>query len=93
MLYAGLGQTCDRVGGKAPRYETLSYALTNIGSALRMTYDADWPARTQPALALEHGYEEHVARAYTNLVDNNVEAASTPKPCTTSKRHSVLCRA
>lgn len=54
--------------------ETLSYALNNIGSALLDERDdAGWAQLERSlALALEHGYEEHAARAYANLAGNKV---------------------
>ena len=54
--------------------ETLSYALNNVGSAqLDDGNDRGW-VRLERSLqvALEQGYEEHVARAYTNLAGNAV---------------------
>ena len=54
--------------------ETLSYTLNNVGSAqLDDGDDGGW-AHLERSLqvALEQGYEEHVARAYSNIVGNMV---------------------
>ena len=54
--------------------ETLSYALNNVGSAqLDDGDDQGWALLERSLqLALEHGYEEHVARAYSNIIGNMV---------------------
>jgi DNA-binding CsgD family transcriptional regulator len=60
----------ERVGDT----ETLAHALNNIGAAEMLAGDPDGSARLERslALALEHGWQEHVARAYTNLGSNGV---------------------
>ncbi|MGO8950758.1 MAG: ATP-binding protein [Ktedonobacterales bacterium] len=52
--------------------ETLSYALNNVGSAQLDDGDEEGWTQLERSLqvALEHGYEEHVARAYANLAAN-----------------------
>ena len=54
--------------------ETLSYALNNLGTARLEDGDDEGWTQLERSLqvALEHGYEEHVARAYTNLAANTV---------------------
>ena len=54
--------------------ETLSYALNNVGSAQLDDGDDQGWAQLERSLqlALEHGYEEHVARAYSNIIGNMV---------------------
>ena len=54
--------------------EALSYALNNVGEVEMGTdYDGGLEKLERSlALALEHGYEEHVARAYANLADEMV---------------------
>jgi DNA-binding CsgD family transcriptional regulator len=54
--------------------ETVSYALNNIGSAALGSGDEAGWAKLERSLelALEHGYEEHVARAYSNLAEQEV---------------------
>jgi DNA-binding CsgD family transcriptional regulator len=49
--------------------ETVSYALNNIGTAELAAGDERGQAKLERSLqlALEHGFEEHVARAYANL--------------------------
>jgi len=49
--------------------ETLVHALTNVGTALLTAGDEQGHAHLERSLqlALERGWEEHVARAYTNL--------------------------
>jgi DNA-binding CsgD family transcriptional regulator/tetratricopeptide (TPR) repeat protein len=49
--------------------ETLSYALTSVGTIQLEENDERGraPMERSLALALEHGYEEHVVRAYANL--------------------------
>jgi DNA-binding CsgD family transcriptional regulator/tetratricopeptide (TPR) repeat protein len=49
--------------------ETLVHALTNVGTALLTAQDERGRAHLEVSLqlALERGWEEHVARAYTNL--------------------------
>ncbi len=54
--------------------ETLSYVFNNLGTArLEDGDDGGWAQLERSLqLALEHGYEEHVARAYTNLAANTI---------------------
>jgi DNA-binding CsgD family transcriptional regulator len=54
--------------------ETLSYALNNLGTArLEDGDDGGWSQLERSLqIALERGYEEHVARAYTNLAANTI---------------------
>jgi len=49
--------------------ETLVHALNNVGTALLTAQDEQGRAHLERSLqlALERGWEEHVARAYTNL--------------------------
>lgn len=49
--------------------EILAHALNNVGAAQYAVGDAQGRARLEASLqiALEHGFEEHAARAYTNL--------------------------
>src|SRR5262249_11797839 len=49
--------------------ETLVHALTNVGTALLVAQDERGRTHLERSLqlALERGWEEHVARAYTNL--------------------------
>jgi DNA-binding CsgD family transcriptional regulator len=50
-------------------YETLSYALNSVGAGEIESGDKRGRAKLESslAIALEHGYEEHAARAYANL--------------------------
>lgn len=52
--------------------ETVCYALNNIGAAQLNEGDTEGWVRLERSLeiALEHGYEEHVARAYSNLAES-----------------------
>ncbi|MDB5972257.1 MAG: hypothetical protein JWQ90_4707 [Hydrocarboniphaga sp.] len=52
--------------------ELLAHALNNVGTSLELSGDGRGRADIERslAIALEHGYEEHVARAYVNLVSN-----------------------
>ena len=54
--------------------ETLSYVLNNLGTArLEDSDDEGWVQLERSLqLALEQGYEEHVARAYANLAVNMI---------------------
>ncbi len=60
--------------------ETLVHALTNIGTARLTAGDQQGRAHLERSLqlALERGWEEHVARAYTNLVCCAVMARDYP---------------
>jgi DNA-binding CsgD family transcriptional regulator len=55
-------------------YETLSYALNSVGAAEIVSGDEQGRAKLEQslAIALEHSYEEHVARAYANLAIHSV---------------------
>lgn len=48
--------------------EVLAHALNNVGAAA----DDDEPIERSLRIALEHGFQEHVARAYTNLASGTV---------------------
>ena len=52
--------------------EILAHALNNVGTA----ENDDEPIERSLRIALEHGYQEHVARAYTNLASGNVRRCS-----------------
>ncbi|MHA6204670.1 ATP-binding protein [Dyella soli] len=54
--------------------EVLSHALNNVGTALTARAHREGMAMLEQslALALEHGYGEHVARAYANLTSTAV---------------------
>jgi DNA-binding CsgD family transcriptional regulator/tetratricopeptide (TPR) repeat protein len=58
-------ELAERIGDN----ETLSYALNNLGTARLEVDDDGGRAQLERslAIALEHGYEEPVARAYANL--------------------------
>ena len=60
--------------------EILSHALNNVGSA-RMLADQAGEADVERALtlALDGGYEEHAARAYTNLASSLVRHYDLPR--------------
>jgi DNA-binding CsgD family transcriptional regulator/tetratricopeptide (TPR) repeat protein len=75
-MLAGEGDAARAWGAKAIALaseigdlETQIHALNNIGTAKCAEGDASGIADLERslALALEHGYEEHAARAYTNL--------------------------
>lgn len=55
--------------------DTLTHALNNIGTALLSAQDERGWMHLERSLrlALDHGFEEHVARAYTNLACQAVE--------------------
>jgi DNA-binding CsgD family transcriptional regulator len=55
-------------------YEILCYALNNIGAAEFCDGDERGRDKLERSLqiALAHGFEEHVARAYTNLAEDDV---------------------
>lgn len=52
--------------------EILAHALNNVGAAA----EEDAPIEQSLRIALENGYQEHVARAYTNLGSLNVRRCS-----------------
>src|SRR2546423_4919095 len=60
--------------------ETLVHALNNVGTALLNVQDEQGRTHLKRSLqlALERGWEEHVARAYTNLACCAVEAYNYP---------------
>jgi DNA-binding CsgD family transcriptional regulator len=55
-------------------YETLSYALNSVGAVKIGGGDEEGQIELEQslAIALEHGYEEHAARAYANLAIHRV---------------------
>jgi DNA-binding CsgD family transcriptional regulator/tetratricopeptide (TPR) repeat protein len=57
--------------------ETLVHALNNVGTAQLDTQDEQGRANLERSLrlALERGWEEHAARAYTNLASSAVKAS------------------
>jgi DNA-binding CsgD family transcriptional regulator/tetratricopeptide (TPR) repeat protein len=68
------GQKAIDLANKIHDEETLSHALNNIGSALFQA-NGRIPEQLYQSLeiALRNGFEEHVARAYTNLASNSIE--------------------
>jgi DNA-binding CsgD family transcriptional regulator len=59
-----------RMAERSGDAETLAYALNTVGSAELRSHDApqSWARLERSlAIALEHGLEEHVARAYANM--------------------------
>lgn len=60
--------------------ETLVHALNNVGTALLTSQDEQGRAHLERSLqlALQQGWEEHVARAYTNLACCAVSARAYP---------------
>jgi DNA-binding CsgD family transcriptional regulator len=56
--------------------ETLAHALNNVGTAQLQTGDETGSLNLEKSLelALEHGYQEHAARAYTNLACRLVDS-------------------
>src|SRR5204863_4555279 len=61
--------------------ETLVHELNNVGTARLCAQDDQGRAYLERSLqlALERGWEEHVARAYTNLACCAVEARDYPR--------------
>jgi DNA-binding CsgD family transcriptional regulator/tetratricopeptide (TPR) repeat protein len=57
-------------------YESLSYALNNLGSVELADGDERGLAKLERSLqlALDHGYEEHVGRAYANLATSCIDS-------------------
>jgi len=55
--------------------ETLAHALNNIGSALMIAGDKNGQPQLERSLqlSLARGFQEHAARAYTNLASNSVK--------------------
>lgn len=68
------GQKAIDLANKIHDEETLSHALNNIGSALFQS-NGKIPGQLYQSLeiALRNGFEEHVARAYTNLASSSIE--------------------
>jgi DNA-binding CsgD family transcriptional regulator len=63
------GERAIALATRLSDYETLTYALNSVGAAEITSGDEEGQLKLERslALALEHGYEEHVARAYANL--------------------------
>jgi DNA-binding CsgD family transcriptional regulator len=63
------GERAIALAERLSDHETLAYALNSIGTAEIDSGDDRGQIKLQRslAIALEHGYEEHVARAYGNL--------------------------
>ena len=61
--------------------DTLTHALNNIGTTLLDSADEHGWSHLERSLrlALDHGFEEHVARAYTNLACQAVIARDYPR--------------
>ena len=79
------------------RRDIMSHALNNLGTARLIGNDpAGWDdLESSLQIALDHGYQEHVARAYTNLSSTAVSHNVTyerAKPLS-GKRYCVLRRA
>jgi len=83
QLYMLAGKTDDAVawGNRAIELatrvdanEALCHAMNNVGTAMHARGDLDGRALLEKSLsiALEHGYGEHVARAYANLTSTEV---------------------
>jgi DNA-binding CsgD family transcriptional regulator len=55
--------------------EAMSYALNNVGTAELAVGDEGGQAKLERSLqlALEHGFEDHAARAYANLADEMIK--------------------
>jgi DNA-binding CsgD family transcriptional regulator/tetratricopeptide (TPR) repeat protein len=68
------GQKAIELANKIHDEEILCHALNNIGSAL-FESEGTIPKQLHQSLeiALKNGYQEHVARAYTNLSSNAIE--------------------
>jgi len=73
--------------------ETLSYALNSVGTAqLEDDDDRGWAQlKRSLAIALEHGYEEHVARAYGNLSGNMIGRHNYPQAGIYIKEGMAYC--
>lgn len=73
--------------------ETLSYALNNVGAAI--SNDGDDRGLTlierSLALALEQGFEEHVARAYANLAECESECRNYAKATDYCQKGIAYC--
>ncbi|MDT4937300.1 MAG: hypothetical protein QOG80_971 [Pseudonocardiales bacterium] len=63
-----------RLGEQLHDIEVVTHALNNVGSARMLAGDPGGQVQLERSLelALEHGLEEHVARAYTNLMSSAV---------------------
>jgi DNA-binding CsgD family transcriptional regulator/tetratricopeptide (TPR) repeat protein len=73
--------------------ETLSYALNSVGTALVEDYDdRGWEQLERSlAIAMEHGYEEHVARAYLNLSSDRIGRRDYPQAEVYVKTGTAYC--
>jgi DNA-binding CsgD family transcriptional regulator len=73
--------------------ETLSYALNSVGTAQLEDYDDRGWAQLERslAIALEHGYEEHVARAYLNLSADRFGRRDYPQAEANTKAGVAYC--
>jgi len=73
--------------------ETLSYALNSLGTAqLEDDDDRGWAQLERSlAIALEHGYEEHVARAYLNLSADRIGRRDYPQAEVYTKTGIAYC--
>ena len=73
--------------------ETLSYALNSVGTAQLEDYDDRGWAQLERslAIALEHSYEEHVARAYLNLSADRIGRRDYPQAEVYTKTGIAYC--
>jgi DNA-binding CsgD family transcriptional regulator/tetratricopeptide (TPR) repeat protein len=74
------GQKAIKLANKIHDEEILCHALNNIGSAIFIS-DGKIPEYLIQSLdiALRNGFQEHIARAYTNLAANSVEHKLYPE--------------
>jgi DNA-binding CsgD family transcriptional regulator len=72
---ASWGERAIDLAGRLGETETLAHALNNVGTAELLRDEAAGQAKLERSLqlALDHGLEEHAARAYTNLGSANIE--------------------
>ncbi|HEU4784403.1 MAG TPA: AAA family ATPase [Ktedonobacterales bacterium] len=75
------GSLAIELAGALHDDEVLCHALNNIGAAESMADQGDGWHKLQESLriALEHGFEEHAARAYTNLASRAVSCREYPE--------------
>jgi DNA-binding CsgD family transcriptional regulator len=68
------GQRAIGLAEKLGDKDTLAHALNNVGTAQLHTGDESGRAYLEKSLrlSLEHGFQEHIARAYTNLASCSV---------------------
>ncbi|HEY7021663.1 MAG TPA: AAA family ATPase [Ktedonobacterales bacterium] len=68
------GERAITLAGRLGDFETLSYTLNSMGAAEIESGDKRGSTKLEQslAIALEHGFEEHAARAYANLVIHRV---------------------